>query len=208
MAALARAPQADVTYIAIEPAPLSVRALRLNLLGTDGQGKDSFFSLNASSSSISSIDYSHVLSSSSSAAAAAVAGPSTSATALGSAAKVSGKVTHTKGTGAPGATAAAGGAAAAGAAAAAGTAAGPEGAAAGAEAAPAPAAAAAAGGGGGGADVPQRISPPYPGNISIISAAVSDVAKGAAQMTFYPYMPGNSTLRTKEKEMLQKKVRG
>jgi hypothetical protein len=179
--ALSKAPNADVSYIAIEPIPLTVEALRLNLLGTDGCGKDSFFSLNATSSR----SYSNVLAS---ATVAETLAPG-----------------HEMG-------AVAGGSAEAEAALAKTTAALPL------------AAAGQAGGGAAGSQdaaaeaqvlsaavtlvVSQRVSAPYPGNITIIPTAVSDTAKPAAQMTFYPYMPGNSTLRTQEKEMLQQEVGG
>jgi hypothetical protein len=42
---------------------------------------------------------------------------------------------------------------------------------------------------------PGRMSPPYPHNLHVVAAALSDTSKPDEAFTFYPHMPGNSTLR-------------
>eukprot|EP00879_Flechtneria_rotunda_P009213 GHRR01009646.1.p1 GENE.GHRR01009646.1~~GHRR01009646.1.p1 ORF type:complete len:278 (+),score=75.28 GHRR01009646.1:84-836(+) len=47
-----------------------------------------------------------------------------------------------------------------------------------------------------------RQSPAYPGNVKLVNQAVSS-RPGTLPITFYPRMPGNSTLREAEKRQLQ-----
>jgi hypothetical protein len=48
-----------------------------------------------------------------------------------------------------------------------------------------------------------RASPAYPENIRLVAAAVSCTPHDTAPLTFFPHMPGNSTLRPAEKQRLQ-----
>eukprot|EP00882_Tetradesmus_deserticola_P008698 GHRQ01009172.1.p1 GENE.GHRQ01009172.1~~GHRQ01009172.1.p1 ORF type:complete len:425 (+),score=86.47 GHRQ01009172.1:136-1410(+) len=50
-----------------------------------------------------------------------------------------------------------------------------------------------------------RISRPYPGNIRLFNTAVSN-KPGHLPLTYYPRMPGNSTLRPTEKAALQQRL--
>jgi hypothetical protein len=47
---------------------------------------------------------------------------------------------------------------------------------------------------------PGRVSEPYPANLHVVAAALSDTSKPDEPFTFYPHLPGNSTLRRKVSE--------